>query len=183
MIGIRPATAADAQSIADIYAPYVRSSGVSFEQVPPSTDEMAMRIGKSPLYPWLVAVDETDTVLGYAYATAFRERHAYRFVVETSIYLAGDQRGKGVGRLLYGSLVATLKRQGFTQAIAVIALPNDWSIALHESVGFRRAGAFREVGYKAGSWIDIGFWQASLDEPDIPPQEPKEFAAVGLIRG
>lgn len=183
MIAIRAATGEDAAALAAIYAPYVRSSGVSFEQLPPTPEEMAGRINKSPRYPWLVAVDENDTVLGYAYASSFRERHAYRFVVETSIYMAGDQRGKGVGRLLYGALVATLKRQNFTQAIAVIALPNDWSIALHESVGFRRAGMFREVGYKAGSWIDIGFWQATLDKAHVPPDEPRDFAEVGVVRG
>ncbi|HTI31152.1 MAG TPA: GNAT family N-acetyltransferase [Sphingomonas sp.] len=182
-IAIRAATAADAEAIAGIYAPYVRTSTISFETEPPSAATMAERMASSPLHPWIVAIDEDGLVLGYAYATPYRARAAYRWTVETSVYLAGDQRGKGVGRLLYGRLLATLKAQGFVQAIAVIALPNDWSITMHEAVGFRRAGQLREVGWKAGSWLDIGYWQAELDEPSDPPAEVRAFADVGVVRG
>ncbi len=182
-IAIRAATAADAEAIAGIYAPYVRGSTISFETEPPGAATMAERMGASPLHPWLVATDEDGLVLGYAYATAFKARAAYRWTVETSVYLAGDQRGKGVGRLLYAALLATLKAQGFVQAIAVIALPNDWSISMHESVGFRRAGQLREVGWKSGSWLDIGYWQAELDEPSDPPAEVRAFLDVGVVRG
>ncbi len=182
-IAIRAAGAADAAAIAEIYAPYVRASTISFEAEPPAAAAMAERMTASPLHPWLVATDEDGMVLGYAYATNFKARVAYRWTVETSVYLAGDQRGKGVGRLLYGALLTTLKAQGFAQAVAVIALPNDWSISLHESVGFRRAGQLREVGFKAGSWLDIGYWQAELDELSNPPAEPRAFTEIGVVRG
>lgn len=181
-INIRFATAADAAAIAEIYAPYVRSSTISFETEPPNAATMAERLAASPLHPWLVATDEDGLVLGYAYATTFKARAAYRWTVETSVYLAGDQRGKGVGRLLYAALLATLKAQGYVQAIAVIALPNDGSISMHELVGFRRAGQLREVGWKAGAWLDIGYWQAELDEPSDPPAEVRPFADVGVVR-
>ena len=182
-IAIRAATVADAGAIADIYAPYVRASTISFETEPPSAAVMAERMGASPLHPWLVAADEDGLVLGYAYATPYRTRPAYRWTVETTVYLGADQRGKGTGRLLYARLLATLKAQGFVQAIAVIALPNDWSITMHEAVGFRRAGQLREVGWKSGSWLDIGYWQAELDEPSDPPAEVRAFADVGVVRG
>lgn len=182
-IAIRAATADDAAAIADIYAPYVRTSTISFETEPPGAAVMAERMKASPLLPWLVATDEDGLVLGYAYASTFKTRAAYRWTVETSVYLAGDQRGKGVGRLLYAALLATLKAQGFTQAVAIIALPNDGSISMHESVGFRRAGQLREVGWKAGSWLDIGYWQAELAEPGDPPAEPRAFGDVGVVRG
>ena len=184
MIAIRPARPDDAAQIAAIYAPYVASGIISFEEVPPGVEEVRARMAKANgVYPWLVAADaETDTVLAYAYADRFRERRAYRFVVETTIYVAGDQHRQGVGRLLYEALIDTLRAQDFTQAISSISLPNDASIALHESVGFRRAGVYREVGWKDGRWIDVGLWQASLAEPESPPAEPRPFSEVGLIR-
>lgn len=184
MIRIRPATLDDAAQIAAIYAPYVATGIISFEETPPSVDEMRARMAKANgYYPWLTATDgETDTVLGYAYADKFRERHAYRFVVETTIYVAGELQRQGVGRLLYEALIDTLRAQDFTQAISSISLPNDASIALHESVGFRRAGVYREVGFKDGRWIDVGLWQASLAEPETPAKEPRPFSEVGLTR-
>jgi len=184
MIRIRAAELADAGHIAAIYAPYVATSAVSFETEAPSGQTMRARMkAANGHYPWLVATaDDSSVLLGYAFATRFREREAYRFVVETSVYVAGDLQGKGVGRLLYEALLDTLRAQLFTQAIAAIALPNEASIALHESLGFRRAGVYREVGYKRGRWIDVGLWQASLAEPANPPVEPKPFSEVGVVR-
>lgn len=184
MIGIRAARPEDAAAIAAIYAPHVLTGVVSFETEVPDTRTMRRRIEAADgYYPWLVATNgDEDGVLAYAYATKFREREAYRWVVETSIYVAGAVQGQGVGRLLYAALVDTLQAQGFTQAIGAIALPNDHSIALHEAVGFRRAGFFREVGYKHGRWIDVGYWQAELNDAATPPAEPKPFSAVGLVR-
>ena len=184
-ITIRAATPADAAAIAAIYAPYVLSGTVSFESEAPDARQMRARMASSDgLYPWLVATTSSDgdgeAVLGYAYAGRFRDRPAYRYVVETSIYTAGTERG--VGRLLYEALVDTLRAQGFTQAIGVIALPNDPSISLHEAVGFRRGGVFREVGFKQGRWIDVGWWQCELNDSAIPPIEPKRFADVGVVR-
>jgi phosphinothricin acetyltransferase len=184
VIAIRAARAEDAAAIAAIYAPYVLTGTVSFETDAPDARAMRRRIeGADGLYPWLVATNgDEHGVLAYAYAAKFREREAYRWVVETSIYVAGAVQGQGVGRLLYEALVDTLRAQGFTQAIGAIALPNDHSIALHEAVGFRRAGFFREVGYKHGRWIDVGYWQCELNDAATPPEEPKPFSEVGLVR-
>ncbi|MGN6376707.1 MAG: GNAT family N-acetyltransferase [Sphingomonas sp.] len=185
MIAIRPARPEDAAAIAAIYAPYVLSGTTTFETEPPDTRAMRHRMEASDgFYPWLVATngDPDGGVLAYAYAGMFRDRPAYRFVVETSIYVAGPVQGQGAGRLLYEALIDTLRAQGFTQAIGAIALPNDASIALHEATGFRRAGVYREVGYKQGRWIDVGFWQCQLNESVASPPEPRPFSEVGLVR-
>lgn len=186
MIGIRAARSEDAAAIAAIYAPYVIGGTVSFETDAPDARAMRGRMTASDgYYPWIVATngEEAGGVLGYAYATRFRDRPAYRYVVETSIYLAGDAQRQGAGRLLYEALVDTLRAQGFTQAIGVIALPNDGSIKLHEAVGFRRAGVYREVGFKHGRWIDVGWWQCELNDSAVPPVEPRPFSEVGVVRG
>lgn len=184
MIAIRAARPEDAAAIAAIYAPYVLTGVVSFETEVPDARAMRRRMEAADgVFPWLVATNgDEDGVLAYAYAAKFRERAAYRWVVETSIYVAAAVQGQGVGRLLYEALIDTLRAQGFTQAIGAIALPNDHSIALHEAVGFRRAGFFREVGYKHGRWIDVGYWQAELNDSVAPPQEPRPFSEVGLVR-
>lgn len=186
MIDIRAARPDDAAAIAAIYAPYVLSGTVSFETEAPDAAQIVARMAASDgLYPWLVATDghgEDSAVVAYAYAARFRERPAYRYVVETSIYVAGTVQGQGVGRLLYDALIDTLRAQGFTQAIGVISLPNDWSISLHEANGFRRAGVYREIGYKQGRWIDVGFWQCELNDSAIPPVEPRRFSDVGVVR-
>ncbi|MBX3563215.1 MAG: N-acetyltransferase [Sphingomonas sp.] len=191
MIAIRAATSDDASAIAAIYAPHVLTGTVSFENDPPDARAMRTRMAASDgLYPWLVATtggsgggEPDGGVIGYAYATRFRDRPAYRYVCETSIYLTDASSGSGVGRLLYKALVDTLRAQGFVHAIGAIALPNDRSIRLHEAVGFRRAGVYREVGFKHGQWIDVGFWQAELNEPSVPPVEPRKFSDVGVVRG
>jgi L-amino acid N-acyltransferase YncA len=186
VIAIRAATPDDAAAIAAIYAPFVLSGTVSFETDAPDAQAMRQRMTAGEgLYPWLVATDGGDAgaVLGYAYAGLFRDRPAYRWVVETSIYMAGSGQQRGTGRLLYDALVDTLQAQGFTQAIGVIALPNDASIRLHEQVGFRRAGVYREIGFKMGRWIDVGFWQRELRDSPAGPAPPRRFAEVGVVRG
>lgn len=185
MIALRAAAPEDAAAIAAIYAPYVLTDTATFEIEPPDTRQMRTRMAASDgLYPWIVATngDAEGGVLGFAYATRFRDRPAYRYVVETTIYISAAMQGQGAGRLLYEALVDTLRAQGFTQAIAGISLPNDGSIRLHESVGFRRAGVYREVGFKHDRWIDVGIWQCELNEPSVPPVEPKPFAHVGVVR-
>ncbi len=185
MIAIRAARPEDAAAIAAIYAPHVLAGTATFETEAPDARHMRSRMAASDgLYPWIVATngDEAGGVLAYAYATRFRDRPAYRYVVETTIYVSAATQGQGVGRLLYDSLIDTLRVQGFTQAIAAIALPNEYSIRLHESVGFRRAGVYREVGYKQGRWIDVGLWQCELNESAVPPVEPRPFSAIGVRR-
>lgn len=187
MIAIRPARSEDAAAIAAIYAPYVLGGTVSFETEAPDARAIRHRMAASDgFYPWMVATTgeaDGDAVLGYAYATRFRDRPAYRYVVETSIYMAGGAQQKGTGRLLYEALVDTLRAQGFTQAIGVLSLPNDASITLHEAVGFRRAGVYREIGFKQGRWIDVGFWQCQLNDSAVPPREPRPFTETGVVRG
>jgi len=186
VIAIRAAGPEDAGAIAAIYAPHVLVGTASFEAEAPDARAMRARMAASDgLYPWLVATTGSDAdsgVIGYAYATAFHAREAYRWTVETTIYIADVAQRQGAGRLLYEALVDTLRAQGFTQAVGRIALPNERSIALHEAAGFRRAGVFREVGYKHGQWIDVGVWQCELAEPATPPAAPRRFAEVGLVR-
>ncbi|MBB5697531.1 GNAT family N-acetyltransferase [Sphingomonas yantingensis] len=186
MIAIRAAEPTDAAAIAAIYAPFVLSGTVSFESEAPDARAMRGRMAASDgLYPWLVATNgdsEGGGVLGYAYASRFRDRPAYHWTTETSIYLAGDAQQRGVGRLLYEALLDTLRAQGFIQAIGTIALPNDASIKLHEQVGFRRAGVIREAGFKFGRWIDIGFWQCELADAASPPRPVRPFSEIGVVR-
>lgn len=160
---IRPATQDDAAAIAAIYAPYVRDTVVSFEEEPVAASEIARRIAKvqaTPL-PWLVLAPESR-VLGYAYASRWHERSAYRHTVETSIYLAPEVVGQGLGTRLYGTLLDLLKAQGLHAAIGGIALPNAASEALHERLGFRKVAHYAQVGFKQGRWLDVGYWQRLL---------------------
>lgn len=186
MIAIRAARPEDAAAIAAIYAPHVLTGTATFEIEAPDARQMRSRMAASDgLYPWIVATngDAEGGVLAYAYAARFRDRPAYRFAVETTIYVTSATQGQGIGRLLYQALIDTLRAQGFAQAIAAIALPNDYSIRLHEAVGFRRAGVYREIGYKHDQWIDVGIWQRALHEPATPPVEPRPFTEVGVVRG
>lgn len=185
MTVIRPATPEDAQQIARIYEPYVLTGTVSFETEAPDARAMRGRMTKSEgLYPWLVATpgggDDGDAVLAYAYATQFRDRPAYRYIVETSIYVSGAVQGQGIGRTLYKALIDTLRRQGFVQAISVISTPNDYSISLHEATGFTNQGMLREVGFKQGRWLNVGFWARELNAATTPPTEPRPFSEIGF---
>lgn len=169
---LRAATPDDAAAIAEIYAPFVTASVVSFETEAPDSAAMRARIEASGgLYPWLVG-EADGTVLGYAYAAPFRTRPAYRFTVETTIYLRPEVAGRGLGARLYAPLLAVLEAQGFTQAIAAITLPNQASVRLHERLGFTAAGAYRQVGWKLGGWHDVGLWQRALAPAAEPPIEP-----------
>lgn len=183
MIVLRPALPADADAIAAIYAPHVLGGIVSFETEAPDAAAMRARMAAADgLYPWIVAQSD-GVVVGYAYASRLREREAYRWAVETTIYVAEAAQGTGVGRRLYEALLATLRVQGFTQAIGIVALPNPASVRLHEALGFREAGVFRAVGYKRGRWIDVGHWQRALAESGAAPAEPRRFADIGVTRG
>lgn len=174
---IRVATADDAGAIAAIYAPIVGDTIISFETVPPSVDEMRSRIVATlRRFPWLVSEDREGRVDGYVYASSHRERAAYQWSVDTSAYVRADARGRGVGKRLYASLLPRLVELGYCQAFAGIALPNAASAALHESLGFEPIGVYRRVGYKHGAWHDVGWWQRSLREAQVPAP-PSLFAA------
>jgi L-amino acid N-acyltransferase YncA len=178
-VRIRAATPEDAAAVAEIYAPYVRDGAVSFETEPPGPDEMRARIaGGGGFYPWLAADDERGDIAGYAYAAPFRSRPAYRFAVETTVYLRREAQGRGLGARLYASLLQILEAQGFAQAIAAIALPNDASVRLHERLGFAQVGTYWRVGWKLGQWWDVGLWQRALAAAADPPAEPRPLSGL-----
>jgi len=174
----RLATPDDAAAIARVYAPYVTDGFVSFETEAPGEAEMRRRIESGgTLHPWLV-VEIDCSVAGYASASPFRPRAAYRYAVETSVYLDPAHCGRGIGRPLYERLLALLERQGFAQAIGAVSLPNEASVRLHEALGFTQAGVYRQVGWKCGRWLDVGLWQRALAPATVPPTEPKPYAAL-----
>ncbi len=162
----------DAAACAAIYAPYVEGP-ISFEERAPDAAELAVRIGAhGSTHAWLVA-ERDGEVVGYAYACPHRQRTAYRWSVDVSVYVAPGHVGDGVGRALYRALFERLRAQGFRMAFAGITLPNPASVALHESLGFARVGTMREVGWKAGAWRDVGWWQLELIPAAAePPPEP-----------
>jgi len=156
---IREVTAADAGQIAEIYSAYVSNSAISFEEVPPDSEEIVRRIEASHL--WLV--DEGDgEIRGYAYGSPWRTRHAYRFTVETTVYVAPDHHGQGIGRRVYRELLERLGRLGFVTAVAGITLPNDQSVEFHRALGFTDVGTFPKVGYKFDTWYDTGWMSREL---------------------
>lgn len=173
-MNIRTATPADAAAVSAIYDPIVRDTTISFETDPPGETEMQARIEKTlASLPWLVAEDAAGTVCGYAYASKHRERAAYQWSVDVTVYVREDQRGQGVGRALYERLLPLLAELGYCQAFAGIALPNAGSVGLHEAMGFQAIGVYRNVGFKHGAWRDVGWWQKTLQEAEGPPREPE----------
>jgi phosphinothricin acetyltransferase len=160
---IRAATRSDSDGIARIYDHYVHNTTITFEEDPVPPDAIAYRIEKvaSAGLPYLV-IEQGDRFVGYAYASRWHERAAYRYSVETSIYLDPECLGLGHGTQLYATLLEQLRSRGLHVAIGGIALPNPGSVALHEKLGFRIAAQYHEVGFKFGTWIDVGYWQLIL---------------------
>lgn len=162
----------DAAACAAIYAPHVEGSAVSFEEVAPDAAAMAARIeATQATHPWLVAVDGEE-VRGFAYACRHRERAAYRWAADVSVYVAEGARHGGVGRVLYAELLGRLRAAGLRTACAGITLPNPASVALHETLGFEPVGVYRRIGWKDGAWRDVGWWQLELMPagPGTPPE-------------
>ncbi len=178
----RLARSTDAQAFAEIYAPFVEQTVVSFEAVAPSVEEMRDHVRRTlEMLPWLTAT-VADEVCGYAYASKHRERSAYRWAVDTSVYIHERFRGRGVGRKLYDALFPLLERQGFRRAYAGIALPNEASIALHRSTGFEPVGTYRRVGWKLGAWHDVAWLSRDIGPVDDPPVEPIPFSCIAEHR-
>jgi phosphinothricin acetyltransferase len=174
-VEIRLAQPEDAAGILSIYAPYCESTTVSFEIVAPSFAQMRERIERiTANYPWLVAEAEGQ-LAGYVYASQFRERAAYRWTAEVAVYIAHDQKRRGIARALYTTLFSILRLQGYFKAIAGITLPNPASVGFHERLGFRPAGKFSGVGYKSGQWLDVGSWQRELQCECCDPSDPQPF--------
>jgi L-amino acid N-acyltransferase YncA len=175
---IRFADLQDAAAIQAIYAPYCQSTAISFEAVGPTVEEMGRRMAKiSAPYPWLVC-DIDGELAGYVYASQHRERAAYRWCVDATIYMAERFHRRGIGRALYTSLFAILREQGFFRAYAGVTLPNDGSVGVHEAVGFTPLAVYPAVGYKFGKWHDVGWWQLELRPPTYDPPEPRPIVAV-----
>jgi L-amino acid N-acyltransferase YncA len=161
-LNVRNATAADAPDICAIYNHYVEHTPITFEEEPVAAEAMARRIEAVQCqFPWLV-VTEGPGILGYAYAGKWRERSAYRYSAETTIYLRPEVTGKGIGSILYQELMMQLRQRRLHALFGGIALPNASSVALHEKLGFRQCGHLREVGRKFDRWIDVGYWQLLL---------------------
>lgn len=175
---IRIAEKQDAGQILDIYAPYVQNTSISFETTVPTKAEMEKRIENVlAYYPWIV-IEEDGSILGYAYASRYHERDAYRWSVDVSIYLRQDCRGKGIGKALYSALIPILKLQGFYNAYAVICLPNEASVGIHEYFGFRKVAHFSNVGYKLDQWRDVGWWELHIRHHGQEPEEPIPFSRL-----
>jgi phosphinothricin acetyltransferase len=168
---IRSATAGDAEACAAIYAPYVTDTVITFEDEPPTVDEMRGRIAAAQhRHAWLVLEDD-GTVVGYAYGGPYKERAAYRWSCEVSVYLQQGRRRTGGGRTLYDALFARLADRGFRTAVAGMALPNAASEGLHRALGFEPIGTYRRIGFKHGAWHDVAWMQRDLAPGDGPPAE------------
>jgi L-amino acid N-acyltransferase YncA len=156
---IRPCTAADAAGICSIYNHYVLETIVTFEEVPVQVEDMARRIvDVTSRFPWLVC-EQDGLICGYAYAGTWKERSAYRYSVESTVYLAPHVTGRGIGTALYSALLEALRGTDVHCAVGGISLPNAASVALHEKLGFTNIGHFREVGRKFDRWVDVGYWE------------------------
>ena len=185
VVTLRPARPEDAAAIRDIYAPFVRDSPATFRTDVPTTAELAEKIRAKRAvdeYPWYVAVSDAggrdQEVVGYAYASRLRDRAAYRWTVETSIYVDPATHRSGVGTRLYDRLLGTLRRQGYCSAYAALGMPNPESERFHERHGFERVGQFPAAGFKLGEWHDVVWYHRRLRDPDGGPDEPRPVSAV-----
>lgn len=162
---IRYVNSQDIEAITNIYNDFVVNSTATFEEKPVTTEEMSQRVGKIQSYslPWIVMV-EGEKVLGYAYAGLWNNRSAYRNTTEASVYVSPNALGKGIGKALYSHLISILAKRRIRNVLGVVSLPNDASIALHQSLGFQKVGEFKKVGLKFGELIDVSYWQLELTD-------------------
>ena len=176
---IRPVEQGDAEAIAAIYAPNVTDNVISFELEPPDAQEFRRRIaGITATHPWLVC-ELGGEVVGYVYGATHNTRAAYQWSTNVTVYIDPARRRSGIGRALYASLFEVLKLQGFYNAYGGITLPNAGSVGLHEAMGFRLVGVYKDVGYKFGAWHDVGWWGLNLQpKPTGPPHAPLGPLAV-----
>lgn len=161
-IMIRTATTNDATALVNIYNNYITDTTITFELNPITADEMAGRMEKIIPTGMYIVYEEAGEILGYAYASTWRSRVAYKNSLETTVYLCDKAKGKGIGTKLYEELLIRMKKNNIHVAIGCITVPNPASIALHEKLGFDKVGIFKEVGYKFDQWLDVGFWQKKI---------------------
>jgi L-amino acid N-acyltransferase YncA len=175
---IRVARLEDAEQILEIYAPVVFETVISFELEAPSLTEMRERIMRTQVkYPWLV-MEDGNRIQGYAYATAHRERPAYQWSADVSVYVRPEAHRRGIARGLYEALLQILRALGYYNVYAGIAQPNAGSVALHEALGFTQVAIYQQVGYKLGAWRNVGWWQLSFGEHPVNPPVPKLFSEM-----
>src|SRR5215207_1250109 len=178
MIQVRIASPDDAPGILKIYAPYILTTAFSFETVVPDIGQFEQRITAGLLrFPWIVCTKK-DAVAAYVYASAHREREAYQWSCECSVYVADDCKGLGIGKELYMLLFQLLKMQGMKNVYAAITLPNDASVRLHEKCGFRHFATYDHIGYKLGTWHNVGWWKLQLNDYDLKPPPPLRFSQL-----
>jgi L-amino acid N-acyltransferase YncA len=168
-VRVRDATEDDGAACAAIYAPYVTGTAITFEYEPPTAADLAGRIATAQqTHAWLVLEDD-GRVVGYAYGGRHKERAAYRWSCEVSVYLEPGRRRSGGGRTLYAALLKRLAERGFRTAVAGMTLPNDASVGLHAALGFEPVGTFRRIGWKLGAWHDVAWVQRELGPAGAPP--------------
>jgi phosphinothricin acetyltransferase len=159
MMMIRPVNAADAPAIRGIYNYYITNTAISFEEDPVSTAEMEGRIRTvTAAYPWFVWEEEGE-VLAYAYVNTWKERAAYRYAAELSVYVQHGKEGRGLGKKLMAHLLEAVKKTEIHTLVSGITIPNERSIALHEKFGFQEIARFSEIGFKLDRWQDVGYWE------------------------
>ena len=159
---IRSVEPRDAREICDIYNFYIINTDISFEEQPVSIDEMEKRIREvTAMYPWLVA-EEGGKILGYAYSNKYRERSAYRYTAELTIYMKNGEEGRGYGTELMRRVIEETRGRGIHTLISAIAIPNERSVSIHEKFGFEKVGHLKDVGFKFDHWIDVGYWELVL---------------------
>jgi L-amino acid N-acyltransferase YncA len=178
MVQVRIANPTDAAALVDIYAPYIRNTAFTFETEIPTVDQFSARIQNCLVkFPWIVCTIH-DTMAGYVYASVHRDREAYQWTCECSIYLDPKFSGKGLGKELYALLFAILRQQGLRNIYAGITLPNEPSVRLHESCGFSLFAVYENVGFKQGSWHKVGWWRLRINEYDTEPAPPLKFSLM-----
>lgn len=168
MINLRIATKEDGTALAAIYAYYVENTAITFEYVAPTAEEFGERIThKLEKYPYIIA-EENGRAVGYAYADMYRERAAFNWSCELSVYVDKSETGKGTGRRLYNALIELLRVQGFISVVASITYPNEASVALHEKMGFTHLGTMHNIGFKFGRWLDLMWFEKRISNAEAP---------------
>jgi phosphinothricin acetyltransferase len=178
---IRLAQPKDAEGILAIYAPYITNTSFTFEAETPSVKDLSARITSYLIqWPWLV-YELNGKVAGYAYGSKYRERTGYQWCVECSVYIHDDFQRKGIAKVLYTALFEILKKQGYRNVYAVINLPNEKSVMLHERCGFKWFANYENVGYKLGKWKTVGWWQLIINEYSDEPAPPLKFSELNKM--
>lgn len=178
MVEVRMVIKEDAAEILAIYSPYILNSATSFETEVPPVEQFQKRIEDCiQKYPWMVCVID-EQIAGYVYATKHREREAYQWTCECSVYIHRDFKGKEIGKELYQLLFQVLKLQQFRNVYAGITLPNEASIRLHEKCGFRRFATYENIGFKSGNWHSVGWWKLQINNYDLQPLPPLKISGL-----